>query len=56
MIYHGLAVGRSAVVDRWGLCSARPPFFFMYLLYLDNSGSVQNASDRHIVLAGLAVF
>ncbi len=31
-------------------------FFFMYLLYLDDSGSVQNASDRHIVLAGLAVF
>jgi Protein of unknown function (DUF3800) len=28
----------------------------MYLLYLDDSGSVKNASDRHIVLAGLAVF
>jgi hypothetical protein len=28
----------------------------MYLLYLDDSGSVQNASDRHIVLAGVAVF
>lgn len=28
----------------------------MYLLYLDDSGSVGNASDRHIVLAGLAVF
>jgi hypothetical protein len=28
----------------------------MYLLYLDDSGSVQNPSDRHIVLAGVAVF
>ena len=28
----------------------------MYLLYLDDSGSVQNASDRNIVLAGVAVF
>ncbi len=39
---------------------ARPPFFMyscvMYLLYLDDSGSVRNANDRHIILAGLAVF
>jgi hypothetical protein len=28
----------------------------MYILYLDDSGSVQNSADRHIVLAGLAVF
>jgi hypothetical protein len=28
----------------------------MYLLYLDDSGSVKNASDKHIVLAGVAVF
>lgn len=28
----------------------------MFLLYLDDSGSVQNPADRHIVLAGLAVF
>jgi Protein of unknown function (DUF3800) len=28
----------------------------MHLLYLDDSGSVGNADDRHIVLAGLAVF
>lgn len=28
----------------------------MYLLYLDDSGSVANPSDRHIVLAGAAVF
>ena len=35
-----------------------PAAFFraMYLLYLDDSGSVKNASDRHIILAGLAVF
>lgn len=28
----------------------------MHLLYLDDSGSVQNAKDRHIVLAGISVF
>jgi hypothetical protein len=28
----------------------------MYLLYLDDSGSVANPADRHIVLAGLAIF
>lgn len=28
----------------------------MHLLYLDDSGSVQNASDRHIILAGLSVY
>lgn len=28
----------------------------MHLLYLDDSGSVQNKSDTHIILAGLAVF
>lgn len=43
-------------MDRWGECPARPPFPAMHLLYLDDSGSVRNASDRHIVLAGLAVF
>jgi hypothetical protein len=34
----------------------RPPFLNMHILYLDDSGSVDNASDIHIVLAGLAVF
>ncbi len=28
----------------------------MHLLYLDDSGSVKNATDRHIILAGVAVF
>lgn len=28
----------------------------MYLLYLDDSGSVTNPADTHIVLAGLAIF
>ncbi len=28
----------------------------MYLLYLDDSGSVGNQNDRHIVLAGIAIF
>jgi hypothetical protein len=28
----------------------------MYLLYLDDSGSVGNAEDSHIILAGVAVF
>ncbi|WP_208855619.1 DUF3800 domain-containing protein [Rhodopseudomonas palustris] len=43
-------------MDRWNLYSTRPPFFAMHLLYLDDSGSVTTASDRHIVLAGLCVF
>ena len=37
-------------------CSARPPSKVMHLLYLDDSGSVGNPSDKHIILAGLAVF
>lgn len=28
----------------------------MHLLYLDDSGSVGNASDKHIILAGISVF
>jgi hypothetical protein len=28
----------------------------MHLLYLDDSGSVKNAEDRHIILAGLSAF
>lgn len=28
----------------------------MHTLYLDDSGSVQNRSDRHIILAGLSLF
>ena len=28
----------------------------MYLLYLDGSGSVRNPTERHFVLAGVAVF
>ncbi len=28
----------------------------MYILYLDDAGSVGNASDRHVVLAGVALF
>ena len=28
----------------------------MHLLYLDDSGSVRNPADRHLILAGLAVF
>ena len=28
----------------------------MFLLYLDDAGSVGNASDKHIVLAGIALF
>lgn len=28
----------------------------MFLLYLDDSGAVQNASDSHVILAGVAVF
>ena len=28
----------------------------MHLLYLDDSGSVQNPADRHVILAGVSVF
>jgi hypothetical protein len=28
----------------------------MHLLYLDDSGSVGNAADRHVILAGVAIF
>lgn len=28
----------------------------MYLLYLDDAGSVSNSSDTHVVLAGIALF
>lgn len=31
-------------------------FCSVHILYLDDSGSVKNASDRHIILAGFAVF
>lgn len=38
----------------------RPPYFLpvivMYILYLDDSGSVKNATDSHVILAGIAVF
>lgn len=51
-----LAVGRSAVAGRWSQVLRPAAFHAMYLLYLDDSGSVANPSDRHIVLAGLAVF
>lgn len=38
-------------------CPARPPFCGpMHLLYLDDSGSVSNRDDEHIILAGLSVF
>ncbi len=36
-------------------CPSRPPFPLMHLLYLDDSGSVRNATDKHVVLAGLSV-
>jgi hypothetical protein len=36
--------------------SARLPFFCMYLLYLDDSGSAGNQNESHLVLAGLAIF
>lgn len=39
---------------------ARPPFLWgadkMHILYLDDSGSVNNADDKHIILAGISVF
>jgi hypothetical protein len=36
----------------------RPAAFsdHMHLLYLDDSGSVGNPQDRHIILAGFSIF
>ena len=31
-------------------------FFFMHLLYLDDSGSVQNANEAYLVLAGVSIY
>jgi hypothetical protein len=48
------AVGRPADVGR---CSrVLHPAAFMHLLYLDDSGSVGNPQDRHIILAGFSIF
>lgn len=38
------------------MCLTRLPLQHMHLLYLDDSGSVKNAADRHIVLAGVSVY
>jgi len=34
----------------------QPPFFALYILYLDESGNPDNPADRHFVLGGAAVF
>jgi hypothetical protein len=40
-----------------GRCSrVLHPAAFMHLLYLDDSGSVGNPQDRHIILAGFSIF
>ena len=41
---------------RCGPCRSGRLLDGMYILYLDDSGSVQNSNDRYIVLAGAAVF
>lgn len=38
------------------MCPARLPFAVMHLLYIDDSGSVTNASDRHVILGGFSIF
>ena len=38
------------------LCFSPDSSIFVYLLYLDDSGSVKNPTERHFVLAGVAVF
>jgi hypothetical protein len=48
-------MGGLPLADRWGRVPL-PAAFSMHILYLDDSGAVKNASDRHIILAGLAVF
>lgn len=36
--------------------STRLHFYFMHLLYLDDSGSANNAQESYLVLGGLSVF
>ncbi len=50
-----IAVGRFAVANRWNQVF-HSAAFFTHLLYLDDSGSVGNAAEKHIILAGLSVF
>jgi hypothetical protein len=51
----GQRLGGLPFADRWGRVPP-PAAFPMHILYLDDSGSVKNPSDLHIILAGLAVF
>jgi hypothetical protein len=56
--YYMCAVGRVAEAVRWGDLP-RPADFIgarAHLLYLDDSGSTKNKDDKHVILAGVAVF
>jgi hypothetical protein len=49
-----MAVRRAALCGSLELCFAWLPF--MYLLYVDDAGSIKNRNERFFVLAGLAIF
>lgn len=49
-----IAVERAASAVRW-LKDHSAAFFFMYLLYLDDSGSISNKDENYIVLGGISV-
>lgn len=49
-------MGGLPSLGRWSRVLRPAAFSGMHLLYIDDSGSVSNTSDRHIILAGFSVF
>ena len=54
--YTGVATGRAALAVR-RVIPAQPPFLFVYILYIDESGDggINPGSSKHLVLAGVAI-
>ena len=50
------AAGRLALAGREGMVLPWPSIFFMYLLYLDHAGAIEDPAQKHFVLAGVSVF
>jgi hypothetical protein len=50
------AAGRLALAGREGMVLPWPSIFFMYLLYLDNAGAIEDPAQTYFVLAGISVF
>jgi hypothetical protein len=53
--YNNLAARRLALAIREGVVLPWPSFF-MYLLYLDHAGAIEDPGQHHFVLAGISVF